>query len=73
MESVLNSDKDHAEIIATYVDSVLKGRIGKDKLAESDMDTALAGVLNLLQYMAVRWVATARLTGPMPSINRAAC
>jgi hypothetical protein len=56
LESVLNSDRDHAEMIATFVDSALRGRIGTDKVDEAQIEAAVTGVLGLLRYLAVRRV-----------------
>jgi cullin 1 len=52
METVLNMDGDHAEILATYVDNVLKGRMGTDKLTEAQIEVALTSIVALLRYLA---------------------
>ncbi len=54
MENVLNSDKDHPEILVTFIDAVMKGRLGGDRLTESDMEASISSMLDMLRYLAVR-------------------
>ena len=53
MENVLNSDKDHPEILATYIDCVMKARLGTDKLTEGQVDSYAAAAVEILRYLAV--------------------
>ncbi len=51
METVLNSDQDHAEIMALYVDTCQRGRLGK--LGEKESEAAVVSCLEMLRYLAV--------------------
>ncbi len=52
METVMNSDSDHAEMLAQYIDTALRGRLGK--LSEKEMEDAVRSCLEMLRYLAVR-------------------
>lgn len=52
LDRVLNSDEDHAEMIAVYLDSLLRGRNGKDVVNEDEAEAACNQVLQLLSYLA---------------------
>lgn len=51
METVLNSDQDHAEIMALYVDTCQRGRLGK--LGEKESEAAVLSCVEMLRYLAV--------------------
>ena len=53
MENVLNSDKDHPEILATYIDSVMKVRLGTDKLTDDQVESYAGSAVEILRYLAV--------------------
>ncbi len=48
----MNSDSDHAEMLAQYIDTALRGRLGE--LSEKDIEDAVHSSLELLQCLAVR-------------------
>ena len=50
MEEVLNSDPNHAEMIAVTIDMALRGRLGK--LSEKDTGETVGGCLDLLPFLA---------------------
>ena len=52
METVMNSDSDHAEMLAQYIDTALRGRLGK--LSEKEIEDAVRSCLEMLRYLAVR-------------------
>lgn len=54
MEKVLNKDEAHPELIATYMDSLAKGKHGKDTISEDDIIDFGNTALELLRYIAVR-------------------
>jgi hypothetical protein len=53
MERVLNKDELHPEMIATYVDAVLRGKRGKDNINEDDIISICSITLEMLRYVAV--------------------
>lgn len=53
MEKVLNKDEAHPELIATYMDSLAKGKHGKDTISEDDIIDFGNTALELLRYIAV--------------------
>ncbi len=52
METVINSDSDHAEMLAQYIDTALRCRLGK--LSEKEIEDAVRSCLEMLRYLAVR-------------------
>ena len=48
----MNSDSDHAEMLAQYIDTALRGRLGK--LSEKEIEDAVRSCLEMLRYLAVR-------------------
>jgi hypothetical protein len=53
MSIVLNQHQLHPEILATYVDTALHGKRGKDSISEGQIDEAVTWVVDLLPYMSV--------------------
>jgi hypothetical protein len=56
METVLNSDEDHAEMLALHIDACQRGRLGK--LSEKESEDMVHTSLELLRYMAVSVMAS---------------
>jgi hypothetical protein len=52
METVMNSGSGHAKMLAQYIDTALRCRLGE--LSEKDIEDAVHSCLELLQYLAVR-------------------
>lgn len=51
METVMCSSPHHAEILAAYLDNVLKGKRGAEKLDEARMETCTSNALELVRYL----------------------
>ncbi len=49
----MNSDADHPEMIALYLDTALRGRLGK--MSEKQIEDTVRECLELLRYIAVSW------------------
>ncbi len=57
MEDVLNChefEPSHPEILATFMDGLLRGRKGPASLTESQVEDALEGAVQLFELLAVR-------------------
>jgi hypothetical protein len=54
MEHVLNSDEDHPEVIATFLDQTLQGKCLKERLDESGVSANVEAALGLVRYLVVR-------------------
>lgn len=52
LETVLNSDTDHAEMLAMHLDTVLRGRLGT--LSDTETEKVIEACMNLMRYMVVR-------------------
>lgn len=52
LETVVNSDSDHPEMLATYMDAALSGRLGK--LGEKEVEDTCLAALSTVVYMAAR-------------------
>jgi hypothetical protein len=52
MGTVLNSDTDHAEMLAIHLDTILRGRMGT--LSELETEELIKTCMQLLRYMVVR-------------------
>ena len=53
MEHVLNSDEDHPEVIATFLDQTLQGKCLKERLDESGVSANVEAALGLVRYLVV--------------------
>jgi hypothetical protein len=56
-EDVLNTTEfphNHAEILATYVDGVLRGRKGATSLTEAQIEDAVEHLVQVFMFLAVR-------------------
>jgi hypothetical protein len=52
MGTVLNSDTDHAEMLAIHLDTILRGRMGT--LSELEIEELIKACMQLLRFMVVR-------------------
>lgn len=52
MEKVMNSDSNHPSILALFIDGALRGKRGKNCIAEAQVDEAVAVTLRLLVFLA---------------------
>ena len=62
-EDVLNTTEfphNHAEILATYVDGVLRGRKGATSLTDAQIEDAVEHLVQVFMFLAVRTRARAR-------------
>jgi hypothetical protein len=64
MGTVLNSDTDHAEMLAIHLDTILRGRMGT--LSELEIEDFIKTCMQLLRYMVVCRLPGARAQGPGP-------
>jgi hypothetical protein len=58
-------DRTHAELLAVYMDAVLRGRRGSESLDEARVDELLHNCVELFRYLAVR---RHHICNPVPAI-----
>lgn len=54
MESVMNSESDNPEVVATFMDQSLQGKDGKEKLDITAISAYVEDALGLVRYLVVR-------------------
>lgn len=52
--NTIPGDRTHAELLAVYMDAVLRGRRGSESLDEARVDELLHNCVELFRYLAVR-------------------